>query len=224
MSHGATIASSRQRRNLCVRSAAEIGYQDVMLRSVTVAAALAFAACSSSVNEEEAAKGGGATTETATAQTAAAKTPAAKTAAELDIRNFSAPLPNVVCSGQPTKEQFDALAAAGVQGVLHLRRKSEKGTGWEEARAAEAGVRFERLEIAGGPGLTRENVEAFAKLLASYGDDKILVSCASSNRVGAMFALKAVWLEGADKEAAMALGKRAGMKGLSPTVEKLLGK
>ena len=125
---------------------------------------------------------------------------------------------------EATKEQFDALAAAGVQRVLHLRRKSEQGTGWEEARAAEAGVRFERLEIAGGPGLTRENVEAFAKLLASYGDDKILVSCASSNRVGAMFALKAVWLEGADKEAAMALGKRAGMKRLSLTVEKLLRK
>ena len=180
-----------------------------MLRSVTVAAALALAACSSPATEEEAAKGGGA---------------AAKTAADLSIRNFSQPLPNVVCSGQPTKEQFDALAAAGVQRVLHLRRKSEQGTGWEEARAAEVGLPFERLEIAGGPGLTRANVEAFAKLLASYGDDKVLVSCATSNRVGAMFALKAAWLEGTDKEAAMALGQQAGMKGLTPTVGKLIGK
>lgn len=180
-----------------------------MLRSVTVAAALAFAACSSPVTEEEAAKGGGAATQTP---------------AELGIRNFSEPLPNVLCSGQPTKEQFDALAAAGVQRVLHLRRKSEPGTGWEEARAAKAGIQFERLAIAGGPGLTRENVEAFASRLASYGDEKVLVSCATSNRVGAMFALKAVWLEGLDKEAAMALGQRAGMKGLTPTVGKLIGK
>ena len=49
-------------------------------------------------------------------------------------------------------------------------------------------------------------------------------SCASSNRVGAMFALKAIWLEGDDQEEAMALGKRAGMKSLTGTVEKLLAK
>ena len=52
----------------------------------------------------------------------------------------------------------------------------------------------------------------------------MLVSCATSNRVGAMFALKAGWLEGAAHEAAMALGQRAGLKGLAPVVAKLLTK
>ena len=177
-----------------------------MLRRLTLTAVVLFASCGSPDADPQGAA-------------APPNDPAA-----LGIPHFSAPLPNVVCSGQPTKEQFDALKTAGVQRVLHLRRKSEKGTGWEEARAAEAGIPFERLAIAGGPGLTRENVEAFAAKLASYGDEKVLVSCATSNRVGAMFALKAVWLEGADQEEAMALGKRAGMKSLTGTVEKLLAK
>lgn len=188
-----------------------------MLRSVTVAAALALAACSSPATEEEAAKGGGAAAEAATA----------KTPAELGLLNFSAPLPtlpNVFCSGQPTKEQFDALAAAGIRRVLHLRRKSEKGTGWEEARAAEAGIQFVRMPIAGGPGLTRQNVHDFMWQVASHGDENVLVSCATSNRVGAMFALAAAWEDKLDKEAAMALGQRAGMKGLKPTVGKLIGR
>ena len=177
-----------------------------MLRRLTLTAALLFASCGSPDADPQGAA-------------APQSDPAA-----LGIPHFSAPLPNVVCSGQPTKEQFDALKAAGVQRVLHLRRKSEKGTGWEEARAAEAGISFERLAIAGGPGLTRENVEAFAAKLASYGEEKVLVSCATSNRVGAMFALKAGRLEGAAHEAAMALGQRAGLKGLSPVVAKLLTK
>ena len=140
----------------------------------------------------------------------------------LGIRNLSAPMPNVLCSGQPTKEQFDRLAAAGVTHVLHLRTKGERGTGWEEDRAAAAGVAFERLEIAGADGLTRENVEAFARKLDGYGDGVVLVSCGSSNRVGAMFALKAAWLDGKDKAEAMAIGERAGMKSLTAAVDKLL--
>jgi protein tyrosine phosphatase (PTP) superfamily phosphohydrolase (DUF442 family) len=141
----------------------------------------------------------------------------------LGIRNLTRPLPNVLCSGQPTEAQFDQLQAAGVTHVLHLRVKSEGGTGWEEDRAAAADVSFERLEIAGGKGLTRANVEAFAAKLDSYGDDLVLVSCASSNRVGAMLALKACWLDGMGKADAMALGKRGGMKSLTDAVDGLLG-
>ena len=140
----------------------------------------------------------------------------------LGIRDLSQPLPNILCSGQPTEEQFDQLEEAGVTHVLHLRTKGEKGTGWEEARASRADVLFERLEIAGADGLTKENVEAFAAKLAGYKGGTVLVSCGSSNRVGAMFALKAAWLDGASKEDAMALGRRAGMTRLADKVAQLL--
>jgi len=179
-----------------------------MLRRLTlVTAALVLAACSSSEPQQPA------------DQRSNGQNPEPPA---LGIRNLSAPMPNVLCSGQPTEAQFDQLEAAGVVHVLHLRKKGENGTGWEEQRAAKADVKFERLEIDGGKGLTRENVQAFADKLDSYGDEMVLVSCGSSNRVGAMFALKAAWLDGKSKDEAMALGKRAGMKSLTATVEKLL--
>ena len=140
---------------------------------------------------------------------------------ELALAKQSAPLDNVLCSGQPTEAQFDTLKAAGVSRVVHLRLAKEKGTGWEEARAKDSGVEFVRLEIAGKDGLTRENVDAFAKLMAKETTGKTLVSCGSSNRVGAMFALKAFWIDKLPRDEALALGKKAGMKSLTPVVEAL---
>tara|TARA_R110002072_G_scaffold241027_1_gene399485 strand:- start:14645 stop:15181 length:537 start_codon:yes stop_codon:yes gene_type:complete len=153
-----------------------------------------------------------------------AKNPDAKSpgpTVELALAKQSAPLDNVLCSGQPTEAQFDTLKAAGVSRVVHLRLAKEKGTGWEEARAKDSGVEFVRLEIAGKDGLTRENVDAFAKLMAKETTGKTLVSCGSSNRVGAMFALKAFWIDKLPRDEALALGKKAGMKSLTPVVEAL---
>ncbi|MFT4511507.1 MAG: protein tyrosine phosphatase (PTP) superfamily phosphohydrolase (DUF442 family) [Planctomycetota bacterium] len=142
-------------------------------------------------------------------------------ATKLTLYKQSAPLDNVLCSGQPTEAQFDTLKAAGVSRVLHLRQAKEKNTGWEEERAKDAGVEFVRLEIAGKDGLTRENVETFAKFINKETTGTTLVSCGSSNRVGAMFALKAFWLDKMPRDEALALGTKAGMLSLTPAVEKL---
>ncbi len=153
-----------------------------------------------------------------------ASTNPASAATKLALYKQSAPLDNVLCSGQPSEDQFGTLKAAGVSRVLHLRLAKEKGTGWEEERAKDAGVEFVRLEIAGKNGLTRENVEAFAKFMAKETTGTTLVSCGSSNRVGAMFALKAFWLDKMPRDEALALGKKAGMLSLTPVVEQLTAK
>jgi len=142
--------------------------------------------------------------------------------AKVDIKDLSTPFEKVMCSGQPSEAQFDALKAAGVTRVVHLRMANEKGTGWEEARAEESGVEFVRLEIAGKDGLTRSNVDAFAKLLAENSSGTTLVSCGSSNRVGAMFALKAFWIDKLSRDEALKIGTSAGMKSLTLDVEKLI--
>lgn len=152
------------------------------------------------------------------------KAPATPQIDQLGIRNLSTPLRDVACSGQPTEAQFDALLDAGVTRVIHLRRAVEKGTGWEEARAQQAGIDFIRLEIAGKEGLTKKNVERFASLMATDQQGTTLVSCGSSNRVGAILALKAFWLDLMPREEALALGRNAGMKSLASTVEQLTAK
>jgi hypothetical protein len=50
-----------------------------------------------------------------------------------------------------------------------------------------------------------------------------VIACASGNRVGALLALREFWLEDAEPEAALALGKAAGLTRLEPSVRLLLG-
>jgi protein tyrosine phosphatase (PTP) superfamily phosphohydrolase (DUF442 family) len=149
-------------------------------------------------------------------------TPTEMPIASLGLRNLSSPFPKLACSGQPTEAQFDALKGAGINRVIHLRVATEKGTGWEEARSKQNGIEFIRLEIPGESGLTRENVDEFAKLIESEGEGNTLVSCGSSNRVGALFALKAFWLDNTTKEQAIAIGQSAGLKGMTAQVQSLL--
>ncbi|HEB53358.1 MAG TPA: hypothetical protein ENI87_08905 [bacterium] len=142
---------------------------------------------------------------------------------ELGIYNLSAPFPRVLCSGQPTEAQFDALKDAGVTTVIHLRPQSESGTGFEEEHAKAQGLEFVRFPINVRKGdLNKDKVAAFAKLLADHGDGTTLVSCGSSNRVGSLFALKAFWIDGKSKDEALAIGRSAGMTRLADMVAKLM--
>jgi len=139
----------------------------------------------------------------------------------LGLLNASTELDGVYCSGQPTEEQFEGLAAAGITKVIHLRAADEQGTGWEEARAREHGIEFVRLPITGPDDVNAANARALAEELdAARGT--VLVSCSSSNRVGALLAMKARVVDGKSPEEAMAIGTRCGMKALAPAVAEKL--
>jgi protein tyrosine phosphatase (PTP) superfamily phosphohydrolase (DUF442 family) len=76
------------------------------------------------------------------------------------------------------------------------------------------------LPISGASDITYENADALDRILAEI-DGQVLVHCASSNRVGALLALRAR-LKGADPEEALALGLDAGLTSLQPAVEDVL--
>ncbi|MFO1078676.1 MAG: sulfur transferase domain-containing protein [Planctomycetota bacterium] len=144
--------------------------------------------------------------------------------AEVGLTNFAAPLPHVFSSGQPSPTQFAQLAAVGITRVVCLRPTTEPGTGFEEAAAPGLGLHFVRVPVGGKDGLTRANVDRLAKELADAGDGNTLVYCHSSNRVGALLALKAAWLDGKPPKEAIDLGKRAGLTKLEPAVAEQLAK
>ena len=164
---------------------------------------------------------GGADRSSASADATAA--PSLEVATSLGVPNAREPLPNIVTAGQPTQEQFAALAAAGFTRFISLRPASEQGTGWEESWAEEHGVQFLRNPIGGAPDLTRENVQLLDAELKEGDGVPTVVYCASSNRAGAMLALRAAWLQGATPAEALELGKAAGMTRLEPEVAQLLG-
>jgi protein tyrosine phosphatase (PTP) superfamily phosphohydrolase (DUF442 family) len=145
-----------------------------------------------------------------------------ETAAALGVRNAREPIPGLITAGQLTEDQMKALAAAGYTNFVSLRLPGEDGAGWEEAFAGSQGLTFTRMPVSGAEGLTRENVEKLGRILDASADEPTVLYCGSSNRVGAMLALRAHWLEGAEAGQALALGRAAGLARLEPTVEQIL--
>lgn len=117
--------------------------------------------------------------------------------------------------GQPDAEDLHALARAGVRRVVNLRPHSELN--WDEAAcAAQCGLEYVNIPVASPDDLNRANADRLQQAIA--GDAPVLVHCGSSNRVGALLALLAVWQWGKSHEEALALGRAAGLTAMEPAV------
>lgn len=149
--------------------------------------------------------------------------PAPRPVEELGVLNLVRLDEHLLSAGQPTPEQLAELRARGIERFIHLRPASEEGTGWEETRARELGLVFQRIPIAGPEDLTLDNARALDAALAAAGSDDVLLACSSANRVGGLLALRAFHFRGASAEEALALGKRAGLTRAEPAVRKALG-
>jgi len=128
----------------------------------------------------------------------------------------------VIVGAQPTKEVLQQAADAGIKVVVNMRGADEDPGYDEPAAAAELGLTYLHLPIAGAAGLTPENVHLFDAFLKQVGDQPVLMHCASSNRVGAMHALHASQYGGMDPEAAIEYGKAHGMTSLEEAVRERL--
>lgn len=129
----------------------------------------------------------------------------------------ASPLPGIWVGGRLNPEDVARLEHAGVRQVLDLTRDSET-PGFDEAAAVEeAGLAYANLAIGGAADLTRANVLAFDRLVSS-AERPLLVHCASGNRVGAMAALRAAWLQGKSEDEAVEIGRAWGLKGLEGEV------
>lgn len=143
--------------------------------------------------------------------------------ADLGIARSSEAGSGVFCSGQPDEMQFDRLRAAGVGTVISLRTVAEAGTGWEELRAMDTGIAFIRLPIAGAEDINEANARLLDQQLGK-ASGSVLVCCGSSNRVGALMALRAHYVGGKSAEESIAIGKACGMTRLEARVTEVLGK
>lgn len=139
-----------------------------------------------------------------------------------DLPNVSFPAPHRVAAGALQAGDLPALQTAGVREVINLRAASETPDFDEAAAVRGAGIGYHDLPIRGAGDLTRDNVRRFDQLLGDAGDRLTVVHCASSNRVGAMIALRAALVDGASADAALAEGRRWGLKGLEPQVRERL--
>lgn len=128
----------------------------------------------------------------------------------------------VLVGGQPTADVLRQAAAAGIKVVVNFRGESEDPGYDEAALAAELGLTYLRVPVAGAQDLTPENAYLFDAVLDQVGQQPALMHCASGNRVGALHALHAARFGGKDPDAAIEIGKAHGLTGLEGEVRKRL--
>ena len=135
---------------------------------------------------------------------------------------FTQPRPGLHTGGQPDAQQLADFAASGGRTVIDLRGADEARGYDEAARAKALGLRYIPLPIANAAALTPANAAALKRALADSEGPQLL-HCTTGNRVGALLALMAADEEGMPADEALALGRRAGLKGLEAQVRKQLG-
>ncbi|WP_329742435.1 beta-lactamase hydrolase domain-containing protein [Dyella sp. A6] len=136
------------------------------------------------------------------------------------LPNQCCPETRLLCGGQPDEQQLAAFAAEHSGGcVINLRPAAETPDWDESAVARKLGLDYVHIPVAGPQDLTRANVQTFATAVQSHGDSALLIHCASGQRVAALLALKAAWVDGCSTDQALAAGKAAGLDRMMPMVQ-----
>lgn len=133
-----------------------------------------------------------------------------------------APAANLLTAGQPSPGDFEALAQAGLKHIVNLRPSTEDAGFDEAALAAKLGLSYTVVPVAGAGDLNLTRTRELDAALAKTGGEPTLIHCASSNRVGALLALRAAWLQNQTTEQALAFGRAGGLTKMEPVVQQLL--
>jgi uncharacterized protein (TIGR01244 family) len=146
---------------------------------------------------------------------------ASATTLQAVVPNFRQPREHLITGGQPEASAWSTLAAHGVTTVINLRPQAEMGERDEAGEVTRAGMVYREIPVADAAGITEAKArELWTLLEQSKGD--VLVHCSSGNRVGALLAVGAATAGGETPEAALELGKRAGLTRAEPRVRELL--
>jgi uncharacterized protein (TIGR01244 family) len=130
--------------------------------------------------------------------------------------------PGLAVGGKPSPETLAKLKEHGFKTVVDLRMPSE-GLEEEKALVEGQGLRYVSIPVSAAT-LTREDAAAVGRILDDPAAGPVLLHCSTSNRVGAVLALREA-AGGRAPEAAIEEGRKAGLKNetLVDTVRRLLG-
>ncbi len=126
-----------------------------------------------------------------------------------------------VLGGLPSKRQFDLAVEAGFDEAMSLMSSDEEGISEVAPYATSIGVRYIRFTIRDERDLNEAMAWQFAATLAMLGKPAIIHS-AKGERVGAIFALMAFFVEEVSAEEALAIGAATGMGNLEGHVRSQL--
>jgi len=131
------------------------------------------------------------------------------------------PVDGITAAGQPDVAALKVFANSGYVAVVDMRGPDEdRGMDDEKGVVEGLGLEYIAFPITSEDELSFDRARELDELIKSY-DGPVLVHCASSNRVGAMLALRHS-LSGASDEEALQHGREGGLTRLEPVVVKRL--
>ena len=133
------------------------------------------------------------------------------------------PLPGLYPAGQPAASDWPAIKADGIRTVINLRPAGELQDRDEAAEVRAAGLRYIEIPVAHADGISAGNAGLLHAALSPGHGGGVLVHCASGNRAGALLALEQKDFDGVTPQAALELGKHAGVTKLEPVLKQALG-
>ena len=116
-----------------------------------------------------------------------------------DISNFLQLSEQIATAGQPTIEQYPAIAAAGSKVVINLALIDSPSALVDEFTIARnLGLEYIQIPVIWTEP-TLADFQAFVKIMAKYSDRKVFVHCAANKRVSAFLYLYRQLVEGVDQ-------------------------
>ena len=143
--------------------------------------------------------------------------------ADLDVVVSSGavePVDGITAAGQPDEAALKVFADQGYTTVIDLRTAGEDRGIDEPAVIESLGMDYVLLPI-GRDAITFDSAKTLDELIRD-AQGPVLVHCGSSNRVGALLALRKS-LAGADDDSALAYGIEGGLSSLEGRVKDILG-
>ena len=138
------------------------------------------------------------------------------------IRHASTPEPGVMAAGLPTEVQFRALPEQGYKTVIDLM-PPEEYRGFDEPKAAqEVGLKYINIPVT-VPTLDQAAIDQFLETMRT-AEKPVMIHCATSNRVGALYYSWLVLEKGMPKDQALEKAQAAGLRHpeLTAKVQKLV--
>ncbi len=136
------------------------------------------------------------------------------------MNNALIPRENLIVGGQPSIDDLRLLKEQGVESIVNLRQATEPNAYDEAIVAQQLGFSYYHIPLSDISTFTIEAAQSLKEVLDQ--NRPCLVHCATGNRVGALIALVAFWLEGHKAEHAIELGLQSGLTIFQPQVTALM--
>jgi uncharacterized protein (TIGR01244 family) len=128
-------------------------------------------------------------------------------------RNYTRVDATVACGGATTAEAWPELRARGFKAVINLREASEPGADVEGGRrgAEAAGLKYVHIPMSGS-NPDASTVDAFLAAVKDPANSPVYIHCGSANRVGAMWLVKRMLVDGWDQARALREAETIGLR------------